>query len=134
MKENALSSKNQDGRSGFTFLLVILVIAGAFLMYGVSRSPFGQHVVDILNTDYGKVCRASLQGFFERTLRVDWTRDTVRLHCIMIFKKIDSVKEDLVLDGVRYFEFPNDGGTYNVIDWKTGRRWSNAEHAEYYFK
>ena len=88
----------------------------------------------LLNAEYGRVCSAELEGRFEKTLKIDWTSNTNRIHLTKIFYEIETVKEGLFKDGVRYFKFPNDGGTYNVIDWKTGDKWSTPEHAPYYFK
>jgi hypothetical protein len=96
-------------------------------------SGYAEKVVDVLNTAYGNVCHAELEGFFSKTLKIDWTSNTVKLHVIKVLAEIGSVKESLYKDGVRYLEFPNDRGTYNVIDWKTGEKTSTSERAQYYF-
>lgn len=86
-----------------------------------------------LNTVYGNVCQAELNGFFSKTLKVDWTINTKKIHAIQILGEIGSSKDKLYLGGVRYFQFPNDQGTYNVIDWRTGEKRSNSELAIYFF-
>ena len=108
----------------FTFFTVPMAFAA---------SSVSDAVVGVLNTSYGNVCHAEITGVFSKTLKVDWTRNTVKLHAIKVISEIGSVKEDLFRDGVRYFQFPNDAGTYNVIDWKTGEKTSISERAKYYF-
>lgn len=90
-------------------------------------------VVAVLNSRYGTVCKARLKGFLNKRLVIDWTGYTNKLHVMTIFAEVGSVKEDLYRDGVRYFQFPNDAGTYNVIDWKTGEKESISDRAPYYF-
>lgn len=90
-------------------------------------------VVAILNSMYGNVCTAELNGFFAKTLRLDWTSNTNKLHMMKVLTEVGTVKEGLYADGVRYLQFPNDAGTYNVIDWKTGNIESISERAPYYF-
>ncbi|NWH06897.1 hypothetical protein [Desulfobacter latus] len=98
-----------------------------------SSSGAAEKVVSILNISYGNVCHAELTGIFSKTLKIDWTRNTVKLHAIKVLAEIGSVKKGLYKDGVRYFQFPNNAGTYNVIDWKTGQKKSTSERAKYYF-
>jgi len=98
-----------------------------------SSSGVADKVVSILNTSYGNICHAELTGIFSKTLKVDWTKNTVKLHAIKVLAEIGSVKEGLYQDGVRYLQFPNDAGTYNVIDWKTGEKTSTPEKTKYYF-
>ncbi len=90
-------------------------------------------IVALINQMYGNVCHAELNGFFSKTLKLDWTSNTNKFHAIKVISEIGSVKESLYLDGVRYFQFPNDAGTYNVIDWKTGEKESVSDTARYYF-
>ena len=97
-----------------------------------SISP--ERVVEVLNTEFGRVCKAELSGWFGRTLKIDWTAETKLLHVGAVFAAVASVKEGLAAAGVRYFQFPNDAGTYNVIDWATGKKSSIDERAPYYFK
>lgn len=47
--------------------------------------------------------------------------------------EIGTLKPQLYESGVRYLQFPNDAGTYNIIDWKTGEKTSNSERAPYHF-
>jgi hypothetical protein len=90
-------------------------------------------IVLALNAQYGAICTATLEGWFSKTLKVDWTARTTKLHVLKIFGEIANVKSDLYEDGVRYFKFPNDSGGYNIIDWKTGEKTSINERAPYYF-
>lgn len=90
-------------------------------------------IVSLINTMYGNVCHAEVGGFFSKTLKLDWTANTRKIHAIKILAEIGNVKAELYEDGVRYFQFPNDAGTYNVIDWKTGEKKSISERTLYYF-
>jgi len=92
-----------------------------------------EKVVDLINSEYGRVCTAELSGMFSKTLQIDWTANTAKLHVVKIFAEIGNVKEILYSDGVRYFKFPNNAGTYNIVDWKTGEKKSTNERAPYYF-
>lgn len=85
--------------------------------------------VKLLNEEYGRVCRASLEGWWNRALKIDWTSETRVLDVGMVLALVGQAKEGLAAGGVRYLKFPNDGGTYNVIDWRTGEKWSNDERA-----
>jgi hypothetical protein len=76
--------------------------------------------------------RRLLEGWFSKTLKIDWTASTIVLHAVKIFSEIASVKEDLYRGGVRYFKFPNNSGGYNIIDWRTGEKTSTDERAPYY--
>jgi len=90
-------------------------------------------VVALLNAMYGNVCTATLEGWFSKTLKLDWTAHTNKFAALKVLAEVATVKEDLYSDGVRYFKFPNDAGEYNVIDWKTGEKTSVSERARYYF-
>ncbi len=98
-----------------------------------SFSGTADKVVDIINSEYGRVCTAEVSGLFSKTLQIDWTANTTKLHVVKIFAEIGNVKEILYNDGVRYFKFPNNAGTYNIVDWKTGDKTSTNERAPYYF-
>ena len=111
-------------------VLVVLILG--FSSVG-ARAGFKQDFADLMNLYYGKVCHVSIEGVFTKTIRVDWTSETVVLHTIKVFAEISDAKERLYRDGVRYFKFLNDAGTYNIIDWKTGEKKSNSERARYYF-
>lgn len=91
-------------------------------------------IVNLININYGKVCHAEINGFFSKTLKLDWTSNTKKIHAIKIMAEIGNLKEKLYEDGVRYFQFPNNAGMYNVIDWSTGEKKSISERAKYYFK
>lgn len=90
-------------------------------------------VVAVLNTTYGNVCHAEITGWFSKTLKIDWTGQTNKFAMLKVMAEVGSVKEKLYSDGVRYFQFPNDSGTYNVIDWETGQKTSTSDRAMYYF-
>jgi hypothetical protein len=115
----------------------ILVLAPFVFVYffAVDSAEAGdaENVVYILNTQYGRVCKAELTGVFTKTLKIDWTANTAKINAIKVLAEIGSVKEILYKDGVRYLQFPNDSGTYNVIDWKTGEKKSISDSTPYYF-
>lgn len=90
--------------------------------------------VAVINREFGRVCEASLNGWWWKTLKLDWTRDTAILHVGAVLAAIGKIKDGLYRGGVRYLQFPNDAGTYNVIDWKTGQKSSISERAPYYFR
>lgn len=79
------------------------------------------------------MCQAELEGWFSKTLKLDWTSRTNKFSSIKVLAEIGTVKEQLYQAGVRYLKFPNDAGTYNVIDWETGEKSSTSERAPYYF-
>jgi len=87
----------------------------------------------LLNKMYGRVCHAKVKGWFTKTLIIDWTSETNKLTAIRVLAEIGGLKKDLFRNGVRYFQFPNDAGTYNIIDWKTGEKRSISDRAPYYF-
>lgn len=93
-----------------------------------------ENIVSLINSEYGAVCKADLNGMFSKTLKIDWTSRTKKIHAMKILAEIGSVKERLYADGVRYFQFPNDSGTYNVIDWKTGEKKTISDRSQYYFR
>jgi hypothetical protein len=98
-----------------------------------SRRFSAHRAVEIINTEFGNICRASLEGIFTTTLRLDWTASTTKLHVAIVFAAIGKSKDALYESGIRYLKFPNDAGGYNIIDWKTGERTSVNERARYYF-
>lgn len=90
-------------------------------------------IVNLINATYGKVCRVEINGFFSKTMKLDWTANTKKIHAIKVMAEIGNLKAKLYEDGVRYFQFPNNAGMYNVIDWKTGEKKSISDRAQYYF-
>ena len=99
-----------------------------------SEAADADSIVRSINLTYGAVCNASLEkGWFSKTLKIDWTGSTTRLHAIKIFADVANVKSQLYEAGVRYFKFPNDAGDYNIVDWKTGEKTSVSERALYHF-
>ncbi len=104
--------------------------------YPPSSAPYdgmAKLTVNVLNSSYGNVCNAKIKGFFSKTLVINWTSRTNKLHAMKVMAEVGSVKDKLYQDGIRYFQFPNDSGTYNVIDWKTGERKSISDRTDYYF-
>lgn len=101
---------------------------------GHAFSGTADNIVMLINSKYGEVCTADLTGVFSKTLKIDWTSRTAKIHAMKVLAEIGSVKEKLYSDGVRYFQFPNDSGTYNVIDWKTGEKKTISDKSQYYFR
>lgn len=112
---------------GIGFLVAIAIVVKLF------EPSFSTKTVNTINNAYGNVCHAELNGIFSKTLQIDWTSRTNKLYAIKVLAEVGSVKERLYDDGVRYFQFPNDAGTYNVIDWKNGDRKSISDRTQYYF-
>jgi hypothetical protein len=98
-----------------------------------SMASFKDDFVTLMNIEYGRVCEVDIEGWLSKTIRVDWTSETVVLHTMKVFAEIGDARDLLYSDGVRYFKFPNDAGGYNIIDWKTGEKRSIDERAVYYF-
>lgn len=98
-----------------------------------SSSGYAEAAAAIMNIQLGNVCHAEISGIFSKTLKIDWTSKTTKLHAIMVLGEVGKMKEKLYDDGVRYFQFPNDAGTYNVIDWKTGEKESISDRSPYSF-
>ena len=116
------------------FFLKLIATPATFSLSDLANAGDAENIVNLINIQYGGVCKAELSGFLSKTLKIDWTNRTVKIQAIKILAEIGSVKEKLYADGVRYFQFPNDGGTYNVIDWKTGEKKSNSDRSMYYFR
>jgi hypothetical protein len=117
-------------------LCVALLFAwfGASLWSNPSLAADAKTIVQLMNAMYGNVANASVEGWFSKTLKIDWTPKTTKLHAMKVLAEIGSVKSDLYGDGIRYLKFPNDAGGYNIIDWKTGEKTSVDEHAPYFFR
>jgi hypothetical protein len=107
---------------------------GASLWSNPSLAADAKTIVSVMNAMYGNVVNASLEGWVSKTLKIDWTTRTTKLHAMKVLAEIGSVKSDLYEGGIRYFKFPNDAGGYNVIDWKTGEKTSVDERAPYFFR
>lgn len=116
-----------------SFWFAIMLIASSFWTNTVHAAD-AKSIVRALNALYGAVSTASLEGWYSKTLKVDWTAQTNKFHAIKVIAEVSTVKVDLYNDGVRYFKFPNDTGGYNIIDWKTGEKTSVNEKAPYYFQ
>jgi hypothetical protein len=118
-------------RKGCGCLLSILAVFAVF--YLVSGSSDGAKIAEIVNSQFGRVCEAKVEGIFSNTLRLDWTAATTKLNVITVMAAIGQSKETLYSKGIRYLKFPNDAGGYNIIDWKTGEKSSVDERARYHF-
>ena len=55
-----------------------------------AHAGYKENFVKILNLYYGNVCEAKIEGFFTKTLRIDWTSETVLLHTIKVFGDVSS--------------------------------------------
>jgi hypothetical protein len=124
--------KQKKSGNGCGCLTIILIALGIY--YLASGRSDGGKIADIINSQFGRVCEAKVEGIFSNTLRLDWTAATTKLHVIAVMAAIGQSKETLYSKGIRYLKFPNDGGGYNVIDWKTGNKTSVDEPAHYYFR
>ncbi|HVY55422.1 MAG TPA: hypothetical protein VHC46_06665 [Thermodesulfobacteriota bacterium] len=117
-------------------------IAAIFILFMVNfsvcmddaKAGDADNVVSLLNTMYGNVCKAEVTGWFTKTLKIDWTPNTRKIDAIKVLAEIGTVKDILYKDGVRYLQFPNGVGTYNIIDWETGEKKSISDRAPYYFQ
>jgi hypothetical protein len=87
-----------------------------------------------MNTLQGDVCHAELRGQMTKTLRIYWTAKTSKLDALGVLTVVGRVKEQLYTAGVRYLKFPNDSGTYNMVDWTTGHVHTIEDPAPYYFR
>jgi hypothetical protein len=125
------SPKPKSG-NGCGFFFVILIGFFAFIYFAGGNSA-GSKVADIINSEFGRVCEAKIEGAFSNTLRLDWTAQTTKLHVVTVMAAIGNARETLYSKGIRYLKFPNDAGGYNVIDWKTGEKSSVDERARYHF-
>ena len=100
----------------------------------LSSVGYAEAAATVINIQLGNICQAEVSGIFSKTLKIDWTANTTKLTAAMVLGEVGRMKEKLYEDGVRYFQFPNDGGTYNVIDWKTGEKESISDRAPYSFR
>jgi hypothetical protein len=112
----------------------VVVQQGTGIPVPEGRWGLAQQWVDTMNQQQGDWCRLELSGWFGKTLKLDWTERTTSAQALGALAGIGSIKEILYANGVRYFQYPNDAGTYNVVDWKTGDRTSISERAPYYFR
>lgn len=115
--------------------VVVAVVAVLLLMPQVCLAGSkAEIIVEAINVQYGNVCHAELTGWFTKTLKLDWTPRTTKLHMLGIMAAIGRFKRELYEDGVRYLQIPNNIGTYNVFDWKTGEKRTISDRAPYYFR
>jgi hypothetical protein len=113
----------------WTAVGLVLICAAVYLL-----NSGNSKVADIINSQFGRVCEAKVEGIFSNTLRLDWTAATKKLNVIAVMAAVGTAKETIYSKGIRYLKFPNDAGGYNIIDWKTGDKSSIDERAPYYFK
>jgi hypothetical protein len=113
--------------------LTILVLIGLIFVYFSSGGTDKSKIAGIINSQFGAVCQAKVEGTFSDTLRVDWKGATTKINALAVMAAIGKSKEAFYSKGIRYFKYPNESGTYNVIDWKTGDKSSISERAPYYF-
>lgn len=113
--------------------LATTVLALALILPTVAEAGYKETFVAVLAEYYGGVCTPKLEGWGSKTLRLDWTEQTTKLHAVKVLSEVGDAKESLYDDGVRYLKFPNNSGGYNIIDWKTGEKKSVPERARYYF-
>jgi hypothetical protein len=104
------------------------------LLIVISWNFQNSKVADVINSQFGRVCEAKVEGIFSNTLRLDWTAETKKLHMIAVMAAVGKAKQSIYDKGIRYLKFPNNAGGYNIIDWKTGDKSSIDEHAPYYFR
>jgi hypothetical protein len=121
----------KSGKGCGCFLFIILGLALTYFVFGGSDSS---KVADVINSQFGGICEAKVEGISSNTLRLDWTAATTKFNVLTILAAIGKSKETLYSKGIRYLKYPNDAGTYNIIDWKTGQKSSDDEHARYYFR
>jgi hypothetical protein len=114
------------GAGGLVGIIALLIVIG----WNFENSK----IADVINSQFGRVCEAKVEGMFSNTLRLDWTAETKKLHMITVMAAVGKAKESIYAKGIRYLKFPNDAGSYNVIDWKTGEKSSIDERAPYYFR
>lgn len=81
--------------------------------YLVSGNSDGAKIADVINSQFGGVCEAKIEGAFPSTLRLDWTAATTKLNVITVLVAIGKSKETLCSKRIRYPKFPNDAGDYN---------------------
>ncbi len=105
----------------------------AALIFRPGDSDVANDLVADLNKS-GDHCHGEISGIFDLTLRIDWTSRTREDHVKNIIAKVTAERKRLYEDGVRYFEYPNNAGTYNVVDFKTGARTATNEKALPWFK
>jgi hypothetical protein len=129
--QSTLRPTMRSNLGNYVSALILLMICSAWTEH--AHAGDAEKIVKILNSEYGNVCRAELNGVFSKTLKIEWTANTKKIHAIKVMAEIGGVKDRLYKDGVRYFQFPNDAGTYNIIDWKTGEKSSLNDRAKYHF-
>ena len=105
-----------------------------------SNSNFSNYVildpddaVALLKQFYGHVCRPRVKQLSGKTLVIDWTSQTKIPDSVQVLAEINNMKTALYQGGIQYFQFPNNAGTYNVIDFETGVEKTITDRAQFYF-
>ena len=111
-------------------LVGLVLIFAAVLLLNSDKSK----VADIINSQFGRVCEAKVEGIFSNTLRLDWTAETKQLNVVVVMAAVGKAQDTIYAKGIRYLKFTNGAGGYNIIDWKTGDKSSIDEQAPYYFR
>jgi hypothetical protein len=73
----------------------VLILIGFAIFYFAGGNPEGKKIADIINTQFGRVCEAKVEGIFSSTLRLDWTTETTKLNVITVMAAIGKTKESL---------------------------------------
>jgi uncharacterized protein (DUF433 family) len=113
---------------------VTAVAAVIVLAFNPAPSRGAEDIVLALNASHREYCQAELTGWSGKTLKIDWSIRSKRLQKEEILSEIDRAKTRLLRGGVRYLQVPNDVGTYDLVDWKTGRKKSIDQKAFPYIR
>jgi hypothetical protein len=113
------------------FGFIILAVIAWYVFGGNSKA---EKIASILNSQFGRICEAKIEGFFSDTLKIDWTAATRKIDSITVMAAVGGSKSTMYDSGIRYLKIPNDAGGYSIFDWKTGEKTSVNERAKYYFQ
>jgi hypothetical protein len=75
-------------------LLAISIMAIIVLMPSTSIAGEAKDLVGRINSNFGRVASAELEGWFTKTLVVNWKRETVKIQAGLITNKISSMRID----------------------------------------
>ncbi len=127
-----IALKSERKKRGRSWLILLLVIFAGWYWLSSGPSEQARRIADIISSQFGGVCIAKIEG--SDTLRIDWTGATRKIDSIAVIAAVGKSKETIYAAGIRYFKFPNNAGSYNIIDWKTGEKTYTPERAQYYFR
>jgi hypothetical protein len=114
--------------------VAVCLSLGAAAYWGITSFKQKAVVVDVLSSHFSAVSETRLEGWLADTIRIDWRPAATRLDVILIMDTIEKSKPMMYDAGIRYFKYPNSYGTYDVVDWKTGRKTITDEEAKKYFR